>query len=103
MKKIYVARHQIEAEFVKDFFEKEGFFVEVKNTASTDIYQIDSGQIILVKDEDFQRAQKLLSEFEEVKKRLMEHNMGKNWICSNCHEENEGQFDSCWSCQTPRS
>jgi hypothetical protein len=26
-----------------------------------------------------------------------------SWICPNCHEENPGNFDECWKCQTWRN
>ncbi len=25
------------------------------------------------------------------------------WICKNCGEKSEDQFDACWKCSTPRS
>jgi len=27
---------------------------------------------------------------------------GEPWQCSNCAEENEGNFAICWNCQSPR-
>jgi len=28
---------------------------------------------------------------------------GRAWVCPKCHEENPGNFDECWKCQTWRT
>jgi hypothetical protein len=54
-------------------------------------------ELWLLNDEDFDKATAIIeSEFENP-------DPGIPWYCSKCGEENEGNFEVCWNCQSVHS
>ncbi len=47
-------------------------------------------QVWLVNDDDWQQAQTILLSLETV--------ATTPWVCPQCHEKLEGQFNECWHC-----
>ncbi len=52
----------------------------------------------LVKDEQYQRARRLISEFMAPVRESTE----QPWCCPACGESVDPGFDLCWNCATPR-
>lgn len=48
-------------------------------------------------DLDFDRAKQLIDAST-----IIEESPTASWRCSNCGEENEGQFAACWACEKPQ-
>ncbi|MCH8135667.1 MAG: DUF2007 domain-containing protein [Proteobacteria bacterium] len=48
-------------------------------------------------DLDCDRAKQLIDAATIIKESPM-----ASWRCSNCGEENEGQFGACWACESPQ-
>ena len=48
-------------------------------------------------DLDYDRAKQLISAST-----IIEESPTTPWRCSNCGEENEGQFAACWACEKPQ-
>jgi len=46
-------------------------------------------------DLDYDRAKQLIDAAT-----ILEESPSASWRCTNCGEENEGQFAACWSCET---
>lgn len=52
-------------------------------------------QLWVVNDLDYDRAKQLISDD------AIDESPQHDWRCSNCKEENEGQFSACWKCGKP--
>jgi hypothetical protein len=55
---------------------------------------------VWVHDEDFSRAEALVREMLDA---LDKPAQGPAWTCASCGEENEAEFDICWSCGRDQS
>jgi len=54
-------------------------------------------ELWLLNDQDFDKASAIIAS------ELENSDPGKSWICSNCGEENAGNFEVCWKCQSVAS
>lgn len=53
-------------------------------------------ELWIVNDQDFAKASAIID-------KEIDHPVFKSpWTCSNCTEKNEGSFETCWKCSTPR-
>jgi hypothetical protein len=50
-------------------------------------------ELWILNDQDYERACRVID--TEIDNPVFK----AAWICSNCREENEGNFDVCWKCQ----
>ena len=61
---------------------------------------------LLVRHSDAEEARRLLSEWERQSHSRTQDRWGiesrLGWLCSNCSEINEPNFDECWSCSATR-
>ena len=99
MKKVYQADNIQEATLVKDMLERHSILVEIVGAALAgalgELPAFAIGPRILVPEESYDTALKIIQDFEQSKKQVIQ---GKNWNCSSCKETNEPQFSHCWSC-----
>lgn len=52
-------------------------------------------ELWLNNDEDFDRAAVIID------KKIDNPPFKAAWVCSHCHEQNDGSFEICWQCQSP--
>ncbi|MEP1448554.1 MAG: DUF2007 domain-containing protein [Paraglaciecola sp.] len=94
MKQIYTNENRLLAMNSKNVLENAGIAVEIKNE-HTSGSAIPGHQIWLelwVNDTDYNKAVELLNSYEEDET--------KNWVCTQCGEENTESFKLCWNCQS---
>ena len=99
MKKVYQADNIQEATLVKDMLERHSILVEIVGAALAgalgELPAFAIGPRILVPEESYEAALKIIQDFEQSKNKSTH---GKDWICKSCKETNEPQFSHCWSC-----
>jgi hypothetical protein len=92
----------VQLALLKDFLESnsivcvsrsEHMFAAAGGVPITECYP----ELWIVKDEQFLSASHLLRVWTDSINRPTQE-----WECQNCNETCEGQFDVCWSCNTPR-
>lgn len=98
MKRIFASNNVAEVRLLQSLIEEEGMQCVIRNEqiASTSAIGIWSVPELWVSDDDVVRAEQLVSRWQEQPAGEME-----SWVCSNCGEENEGQFGACWNCEEP--
>ena len=87
--------------YYQSILEAEGIptFVRNQSLSSTEVsIPTFLPALCILNEEDQPRAMELLRE------RAMQPPASNTaeWTCPACHEQNPGNFDLCWSCQTPR-
>ena len=99
MKQVYIASDMIDAELFKDYLLSKAIPAEVKGAMLIGIIgEIPANTYPTVwveEDRDFDLARRYVAEYEN---RVNDITQKKNWMCANCGEENEPQFQLCWSC-----
>ena len=99
MKQVYIASDMIDAELFKDFLLSKSIPAEVKGAMLVGIIgEIPANTyptVWVVEDRDFDLARKCVDEYEN---RVNVIAQMCNWMCNKCGEENEPQFQLCWSC-----
>ena len=53
-------------------------------------------EVWVLNPDNFAKAEALIAQVQQEN-----DNPGADWICSTCQESNGGNFEICWSCQTP--
>lgn len=99
MVRVFCSDNRLRVQQVKDLLEGYGIPCFVKNEYAIggvgEIAPFDAWpEIWLTDDEWFTRASKLIAEFESAE------NQGSDWVCRQCHEQNEASFELCWNCGT---
>lgn len=101
--RVFTANSPVEAHIVCQLLRNENIRCEVHGeglcglkgelpaTSESDPY------IWLHEPQQYQAALKIVSEY------LQKPCVVTHWYCSNCGEENEGQFALCWCCGEPDS
>lgn len=135
MRAVYLPKDAVEATEAARWLEARGLFVEVRydrpllDPADEEkIYRAgylsaeervnfvslwrgapgEMGASIRVRDEDVDRAESLLEEFERVQREESRRAFAEAdaqqtpWQCPNCGETLEAQFGACWRCGTVR-
>jgi hypothetical protein len=102
MKNLYVSQSLIDVESRKELLDQAEIPCTIKNQRSAML----GGEIPFVEvfpelwvlqDDDFERAQKLLQDWEEAKPIAT-----TSWTCSNCGEFHQKEFTTCWKCNQGR-
>ena len=98
MRRVIICKNIAQAGMLKGLLEGNGIACEIKG----EYLSMASGELPFAEcypelwvegNEDFKRAKEILSEWDS--KDVSQH---EDWVCKKCGEENEGQFNSCWSC-----
>lgn len=106
MKRIFVARHPIEAHLVMGILESEGIVSEVRGEALSwalgeiPITMDSLPSVWVLDDSQADRAATLVIRYEQEQAPLQ--TTGWQWRCLECGEMIEPQFTSCWQCGTER-
>jgi len=98
MKKLTSAETLVLINHYKNLLESEGIPTEVRNQHLGSImgevpFFETWPQLWVVNDLDYDRAMQLLESVDA-------ESPSESWTCSNCGEQNEGQFSVCWQCGT---
>ncbi|WP_144391739.1 putative signal transducing protein [Pleionea sediminis] len=96
-RRLCFSHNYLEANTIKSMLEFEGVEVHLSGEALTGamgelpatVTQIE----IKVKEEHFETAQSLLSDYHRTPS-----NPNSHWVCSSCGEENASSFEICWQC-----
>lgn len=101
MKLVARADHPLQAAIWADTLRAAGIRCEVRNTvlsgAMGEIPFLECApQLWLLDDHDEARAQ-------EVLQQLRQPASGPSWRCTQCGEESEPQFGTCWQCGRARA
>jgi hypothetical protein len=102
MKQIYSARDEVDAEMVKNALADAEIQSVVQSGGLSAVFgaiPVTEGSLpsIWVRDEDADRAAKVLAEFQHPAKPE-----GAAWKCPKCGEMIDPQFTACWNCGTSR-
>lgn len=101
MKRVFSGRNEIEAHFVRNALEAEGIQATVEGeTLATGAVPMlkDSMPSVWVREEDAERARKIVDELPQGEDRLKSAAPVAGWTCPECKEQVEEQFDACWKC-----
>jgi hypothetical protein len=102
MQKVYEAADRVEAQILKDFLRDQGIpsvmFGDYLSGAVGELPANLYPTLWVTKDEQFQRARRLIEEF------MTEQQTGVTgaWRCPVCGEGVDPGFDICWNCASPR-
>jgi len=96
MKKLTSAESLILINHYKNVLEAEGIATEVRNQHLGSImgevpFFETWPQLWIVNDLDFDRATQLVGAVDA-------ESPAEPWKCTDCGEQNEGQFAACWNC-----
>lgn len=100
MKLVYTHENKLLVENAKNILNTEGIDCVLRNEYASggagDLAPTEAWPEVWVLNEaDEARAKKIVDE-------LREEPEGESWVCSECGEENEPTFASCWQCQTEK-
>jgi len=102
MKQVYIARYPGEADFLKGILENEGIQTQVQGewlfTVRGEVPMTSDTlpSVWVVHDSDFDRATEVVTAF--CQKQDEGEVKGEDWQCTECGEQVEPQFTSCWNC-----
>jgi len=99
MKKVTTVDSLILINHYKNILTSEGIPAFLKNEYLGSIigempFQEVWPELWVEKDLDYDRALQLIDSAN-----LVDESPSSPWRCSNCGEQNEGQFAACWSCE----
>jgi len=99
---VYTAANPVEAHLCQQYLESQG----IKAVVDGEILWMSRGEFPLneasyprvsVSPEDFERAEKLIADFQSEPQ---PSETLEPWTCPNCEEENPADYEICWNCQT---
>lgn len=101
MKKIYTAANLADAHIVLHLLQSENITAHIFNEhAQSGMGEIPFThaypEVWIAAESDLSRAQNLIYAYQSTP-------AGNNWRCTNCGEENPGNFELCWQCARPKS
>lgn len=100
MKLIYTAYNSMLVANIRNLLEGAGIECEAKNLllagGAGDIPLNEIWPELWVEESDFDKAQLIINEALADKSEL------PKWQCSECGEQLDGQFTTCWRCATER-
>lgn len=98
---VFESDNIIETNVTKGLLESENIEVqhrgEALQSAIGELPPTDTSSL-WVSESQVKRAQKILAT-----QQALAANTDNEWQCSNCHEQNPGNFQQCWSCQEGES
>lgn len=88
---------------MKSVLEAEGIRCEMRNVMSAGLSAVvpvseSMPELWVVEEAELPRALKVAGDIKTESA-----TEGVNWTCTECGEELEPQFGSCWKCNTPKS
>ena len=87
---------------LKDYLQEQGIasalFGDALSGAVGELPANIFPELWVMKDEQYQRARRLIDEFKAV----AQESAGHAWHCPVCGESVDPGFDLCWNCATPR-
>ena len=103
-KKIYLAANATEAHLIQGLLEQEAIETNLSGedlsiamgSLPTQVAQVE----ILVNDEKYAEAIKIISNYEEILRQPAKD--GESWECEECNKVNPDTFEICWCCQANR-
>ena len=107
MKKVFIAKHPTEAHLVRGVLEAEGIHAEVQGESlfgsrgEAPVTADTLPSVWVLADEDELRASEVLADFGKWD--VPADVQGAAWVCPNCGERVEVQFQQCWRCGTERA
>ncbi len=104
--KLYIARDAMEAHYLRSVLAAEGIAAAVLgenlSTARGELpLTPDTLPSVWIDDEDMPRAQDLLAAFTSAHADESAP-PADAWLCPQCGQKIEGQFDACWHCGAER-
>lgn len=101
MQLIYTNENSFLVSHMKNIVENKGINVFLKNEfaagGSGELAPLDTWvELWVVDDADYDRAMAVIENARNS-------DVGQDWVCCSCGEENAGSFDYCWHCQKSRS
>ena len=103
-KKIYSAANATEAHLIQGLLKQESIETNLSGEDLSTAWggtQTDFNQVeILVDEEKYAEALKIISGYEEILRQPAQD--GQSWECEECHKVNPETFEICWSCQAVR-
>ena len=102
MKRLYVSQSLIDVESRKELLDQAHIPATIKNQRSAMLggevpFVEVFPELWVLKDEDFERAQTLLEDWEQAKP--LEKT---RWTCLGCGEVHQREFTTCWNCGQER-
>jgi hypothetical protein len=104
VQRVYIAKHAVDAEMLKDLLAREEIQAVVRGVA---LFGLRGGALmpslspsVWVHDEDFDRARPLVEKYRRGEP--LEPRPAPTWRCPACAEVIEPQFTECWNCGQPR-
>ena len=100
MKLLYTSTNALVVNHLRNLLESEGMACLMKNeflySAAGEIPPTEIWPELWVEESDFDKAQLIINDALADKSDL------PKWHCSECGEQLEGQFTTCWRCGTER-
>ncbi len=102
MKKLYVSQSLIDVESRKELLDQAEIGCMIKNQRSAMLWgEVPFVEVFpelwVLQDEDWERAQQFLQDWEEAKPLTT-----TSWTCANCGEIHQKEFTTCWKCNQER-
>jgi hypothetical protein len=98
MKLVYSHENIAIVRNVQNILEHAGFQITLRNefsaSAAGDLAPTDTWMELWVQDGHCQRAADI------IEKTFNPDEILPSWVCKTCKEDNEGNFELCWNCQT---
>lgn len=91
MQKVYSNENQPIVVHAKNLLENAGIEVQIKNEFVGANLSHISQMELWVSENDFEKATQIVNTKPEQGQQA--------WVCQNCNETNEGNFNVCWKCQ----
>jgi hypothetical protein len=98
MKKLYVSQSLIDVESRKELLDQAEITCTIKNQRSATLGGEVFPELWVFHDEDFERAQSLLKDWEEAPP--LDNTA---WTCASCGEIHQKEFTTCWKCNKERN
>ena len=104
MKRVYTADNRALAWHIKNVLQSNSIESEVRNDT---LHSAQGGipvndcypEVWILNEADESLATQLIEEQNKPE----QHEQKAEWKCSNCGEQNFGQFEICWNCQSESS
>jgi hypothetical protein len=105
LKQVYLAQDPVEANLLVDLLKAEGIDAVVQGEhlyAIRGLVPATYPTVWVVDDEAYEPARELALEFDRRQREGGDQEPLAPWVCPDCGETIEGQFDQCWHCGADR-
>lgn len=105
---VYRAKHPEQGALILALLKQEGIDGKmdgaILGSALGDIPAWSAAPTVLVSQEDFERARKIVTDWDAANlQKAKEPAEQAMWTCPECSEEVEYNFEMCWNCQYNRT